>query len=33
MDVYEAMHSRYSVRSYQDKPVAADALRRVLEAG
>ena len=32
MDVYEAMRTRTSVRSYRSDPVADDALRRVLEA-
>ncbi len=33
MDVYEAIHKRYSVRNYQAKPVEQDKLLRVLEAG
>jgi nitroreductase len=33
MDVHEAIHARYSVRSYQDKPVEDDKLQRVLDAG
>ena len=33
MDVYEAIRQRYSVRAYQEKPVEAETLRRVLEAG
>ena len=33
MDLYEAIAKRFSVRSYQDKPVEEDKLRRVLEAG
>jgi nitroreductase len=33
MDVFEAIHSRRSVRSYQDRPVEEDKLLRVLEAG
>jgi len=32
MDVHEAIAKRYSVRSYQDKPVEAEKLGRVLEA-
>jgi nitroreductase len=32
MELYEAIRSRYSVRSYQDRPVEEDKLRRVLEA-
>ena len=32
MDVHEAIAKRYSVRSYQDKPVEAEKLARVLEA-
>ena len=32
MDVYEAINKRLSVRAYQDKPVAEEMLRRVLEA-
>ena len=33
MDLYEAMRKRCSVRSYLDKPVEADKLDRVLNAG
>ena len=33
MDVYEAMEKRYSVRSYEDRPVEKDKLERVLNAG
>jgi len=33
MDVYEAMNKRYSVRSYADRPVEAEKLTRVLDAG
>ena len=33
MDVYEAMKSRCSVRMYKDRPVEADKLQRILEAG
>lgn len=33
MDVFEAINARYSVRSYQDKPVEDEKLNRVLEAG
>ena len=33
MDLYEAIAKRYSVRSYQDKLVEEDKLRRVLDAG
>jgi nitroreductase len=32
MDVYEAIQSRFSVRSYEDEPVEEDKLQRVLEA-
>jgi nitroreductase len=32
MDVYEAIRARKSVRTYQDRPVEPDRLRRVLEA-
>ena len=32
MEVHEAIRERYSVRSYQDKPVEDDKLARVLEA-
>ena len=32
MELYEAIKSRYSVRSYKDKPVEQDKLERVLEA-
>ncbi len=33
MDLYEAIAKRYSVRAYLDKPVEADKLQRVLDAG
>lgn len=33
MDIYEAIEKRYSVRAYQDRPVADDKLERVLNAG
>jgi nitroreductase len=33
MDLYEAIEKRYSVRSYQDKPIEDDKLQRVLTAG
>ena len=33
MDVYEAIQKRFSVRAYQDRPVAEGILRRVLDAG
>ena len=33
MELYEAIAKRYSVRSYEDKPVEDDKLLRVLEAG
>jgi len=33
MDVYEAIEKRYSVRSYEDRPVEAEKLQRVLNAG
>jgi len=32
MDVYEAIRTRKSVRSYEDRPVEPEKLRRVLEA-
>jgi len=32
MDVYEAMEKRFSVRSYEDKPIEDDKLDRVLGA-
>ena len=32
MELYQAIEKRYSVRSYQDKPVEEDKLRRVLNA-
>src|SRR5512135_496481 len=33
MDVFEAVRTLLAVRSYQDKPVPAESLRRILEAG
>jgi len=33
MDLYEAIRSRHSVRAYQDKPVEAEKLQRILDAG
>ena len=33
MDVYETISNRYSVRSYQDRPVEQEALERILNAG
>jgi nitroreductase len=33
MDVYEAIEKRFSVRSYEDRPVDADPLERILTAG
>jgi nitroreductase len=33
VDLYEAIDKRFSVRSYLNKPVEEDKLRRVLEAG
>jgi len=33
MDLFEAINNRYSVRSYRDKPVEQEKLRRILEAG
>ncbi len=33
MDIYEAIEKRYSVRSYEDKDVEDQKLRRVLDAG
>lgn len=33
MDLYDAIRTRRSVRAYADRPVEADALARVLEAG
>lgn len=32
MEVYEAIHKRFSVRAYEDKPVEQDKLMRVLDA-
>ena len=33
MDIMEAIGSRRSIRSYQDRPVEQDKLNRILEAG
>ena len=33
MDVFEAIRTMQAVRHYQDRPVADDVLRQVLEAG
>jgi nitroreductase len=33
MELYEAINQRYSVRAYLDKPVEADKLDRILDAG
>ncbi len=33
MDIYEAIDKRYSVRSFQDRPVEENKLLRVLDAG
>ncbi|MCL4829547.1 MAG: nitroreductase family protein [Caldilinea sp.] len=33
MNVYEAIHTMLAVRSYADKPIPADAVRRIVEAG
>lgn len=33
MDVFEAIRKRRSVRSYEDKPIEEEKLKRVLEAG
>ena len=33
MDTFEAVRTLLAVRSYQDKPVPEDSLRRILEAG
>lgn len=33
MDVFEAVRTLLSVRSYQDKPVPEESIRRILEAG
>jgi nitroreductase len=33
MELYEAIRTRRSIRSYQDKPVPENVLRRILEAG
>ena len=33
MDVFEAMRTLLAVRSYSDKPVPPEAVRRILEAG
>jgi nitroreductase len=33
MDAYEAVRTILAVRTYQDRPVPADAVRRIVEAG
>jgi nitroreductase len=33
MEVYEAVRTILAVRAYQDKPIPADAVRRIVEAG
>jgi len=33
MDVFEIIKKRYSCRSYRDKPVEEDVLKKILEAG
>ena len=33
MDVFEAIKKRRSIRSYEDKPIEEDKLKKVLEAG
>jgi nitroreductase len=33
MEVYEAVRTALAVRKYQDKPVPADVVRRIVEAG
>lgn len=33
MEVYEAIQTMLAVRSYADKPIPADAVRRIVEAG
>jgi nitroreductase len=33
MDTYEAVRTMLAVRSYQDKPVPADVVRKIVEAG
>jgi nitroreductase len=33
MDVFDAVRTVLAVRSYQDKPIPADVLRRIVEAG
>ncbi len=33
MEVYEAVRTVLAVRKYQDKPVPADVVRRIVEAG
>ena len=33
MEVYEAVRTALAVRSYQDKPVPAEVIRRIVEAG
>ena len=33
MDVFEAVRTVLAVRKYQDKPVAPDIIRRIVEAG
>jgi hypothetical protein len=32
MDAFEAVRTLLAVRSYQDKPITEDSLRRILEA-
>jgi nitroreductase len=33
MEVYEAVRTALAVRNYQDKPIPADVVRRIVEAG
>jgi nitroreductase len=33
MEVYEAIRTVLAVRAYEDKPLASDAIRRIVEAG
>ncbi|MBE6969182.1 MAG: nitroreductase family protein [Ruminococcaceae bacterium] len=33
MELYESIYQRYSARKYEDRPVPADVLQRVIEAG
>ena len=33
MEVFKAVHTVLAVRSYQDKPVPPEVVRRIVEAG